>query len=174
MHAVNLFSIMGRYFWLLCLAVTAYNYLVGARSLSASEPADPRASADAVTLRRWFAVASAVPWIVMGWGIVIGGVPNVWYFFRPQDRNPYVWAWFTSILILALYFAYWVFLRGGAQKVVLLKPFEIHWYLSGFRATTRGTMALTEGRVKFYAAMGPIWIAAWIWLMSWMDVSPPK
>lgn len=171
---MNLFSIMGRYFWLLCLGVTAYNYVVGVRSISAREPTDPRASADAVTLRRWFAISSALPWVVMGWAIVIGGVPNVWYFFRPQDRNPYVLAWFASIYVLAFYFAYWVFLRGGARKVVLLQPFEIKWYRTGFRGTTRGTVALTEGRVKLFAALGPIWIAAWILLVSWMDVPPPK
>jgi hypothetical protein len=44
---------------------------------------------------------------------------------RPQDRNLYVLAWFASIFILALYVAYWVFLRDGAKKVVLLQPFEI-------------------------------------------------
>lgn len=171
---MTLFTIIGRYFWLLGLATPAYNYIVGVRSLSSKDPNDPRASAEAMDLRRWIAILSALPWVVMGWAIIIGGVPNIWYFFRPQDRNRYVLAWFASIFVLALYVAYWVFLRDGAQKVVLLQPFEIKWYRRTLRGTTGGIVTLTSGRVKFFAALGPIWIAAWILLVSLMNAPIPK
>jgi hypothetical protein len=171
---VSLFTIIGRYFWLLGLAMPAYNYAVGIRSLSSRDPTDPRASAEAIALRRWIANFSALPWAVMGWAITIGGVPNVWYFFRPQDRNPFVLAWFATIFFLAVYLAYWVFLRGGAQKIVLLQPFEIKWYRTTLRGTTRGTVALTVGRVKLFAAIGPIWIAAWTLFISLMNAPLPK
>jgi len=110
----------------------------------------------------------------MGWAILMGGVPNIWYFFRPQDRNPYVLVWFATLFILALGFAFWVFLLEGAEKVVVLQPFEFKWYWTGFRGTKSGTVELTVGRVKFFAAIGPIWIAAWIWLVSSMDAPLPK
>jgi hypothetical protein len=171
---VNLFAVIGRYFWLLCLGFSAYNYVIGMRSLSSRDPTDPRASRDAIALRRWFAISSAVPWVVMGWAIIIGGVPNIWYFFRPQDRNPYVLAWFATIFVGAIYFAFWVFFLGGAEKVVLLQPVEVKWHRTGFRGTTRGTVKLTTIRVKLFAAIGPMWIAAWIFLVSLMDVPVPK
>jgi hypothetical protein len=171
---VNLFHLIGRYFWALGLCVTAYNYIVGMRTLPSRGLSDPRASPAAISLRRWLAVGSALPWVVMGWAIVIGGVPNIWYFFRPQDRNPYVLAWFATLIVLALGFAFWVFLLEGAEKVVVLQPVEFKWYRAGFRGTTSGTVKLTVGRVKLFAAIGPVWIAAWTWLVSAMDAPVPK
>ena len=171
---MDLFHFLGRYFWLLRLGFTGFQYFVGLRSLSSKDPADPRTSAEAIALRRWFTVFSELPWLVMGVGIVVGGVPNIWYYFRPQDRNPFVLAWFVSVFLLAFYFAYWVFFRGGAQKIGLLQPFELNWYRTSFRGTTRGTIALTEGRVKLFAAIGPLWIAAWTYFVSLSDVALPK
>lgn len=110
----------------------------------------------------------------MGWAILMGGVPNIWYFFRPQDRNPYVLVWFATLFILAFGFAFWVFLLEGAEKVVVLQPVEFKWYRTGFRGTKSGTVELTVGRVKLFAVIGPIWIAAWIWLVSSMDAPLPK
>jgi hypothetical protein len=171
---MDLFHTFGRYFWLLCLAIGGYQYFVGLRSLSSKDPADPRASAEAIALRRWVAVFSELPWLVMGVGIVIGGVPNIWNYFRPQDRNPFVLAWFVTVFLLAFYFAYWVFFRGGAQKVVLLQPFELNWYRTSLRGTTRGAIEFTEGRVKLLAAIGPFWVAAWTYFVSLGNVPLPK
>jgi hypothetical protein len=171
---VNLFSIIGRYFWLLCLGISAYQYVAGMRALASRDATDPRASPAAISLRRWFAIVSDLPWAVMGWGILVGGVPNVWYFFRPKDGNPYVLAWFASILGAALYFAFWVFFLEGAEKVVVLQPVEVKWHRTGFRGTTSGTLELTVGRVKLFAAIGPIWIAFCTYLMCVMDAPVPK
>ena len=170
----NLFNLIGRYFWAIGLAISAYHYVLGMRALASRDQSDPRASPAAISLRRGFAVAGALPWVVMGWAIVIGGVPNIWYFFRPQDRNPYVLAWFATLFILAFGLAFWVFLLEGAEKVVVLQPFEFKWYRRDFRGTTQGAFELTVGRVKLFAAIGPIWIATWIWLVSSMDAPLPK
>ena len=170
----NLFNLIGRHFWALGLLISAYHYVTGVRSLATRSPSDPRASLAAISLRRWFAVAGALPWVVMGWGILIGGVPNIWYFLRPQDRNPYVLAWLATLFILAFGFAYWVFFLEGAEKVVVLKPFEVRWHRTGFRGTTSGTVELTVGRVKLFAAIGPIWIAFCTYVMSLMDSAVPK
>jgi hypothetical protein len=171
---MSLFNFLGRYFWALGLAFSAYNCAAGIRALASRDATDPSASPAAISLRRGFAVAGALPWVVMGWAIVVGGVPNIWYFFRPQDRNPYVLAWFATLFILAIGFAFWVFFLEGAEKVAILQPFEFKWYRTGLRGTTQGTVELTEGRVKLFAAIGPIWIAAWTWLVSFMDAPLPK
>ena len=105
---------------------------------------------------------------------MVGGVPNVWYFFRPQDRDPYVLTWFATLFVLALGLAFWVLLLGGAQKIVLFKPVDLKWYRTGFRGTTTGTVELTTTRVKLYAAAGPFWVAAWTWIVSLMDTPVPK
>jgi hypothetical protein len=85
-----------------------------------------------------------------------------------------VLTWFATVFAIAVYFAFWVFLLEGAQKVVVLQPFEIRWHRTGFRGNSQGTVELTVGRVKLFAAVGPIWIAAWIWLVSLMDAPLPK
>jgi hypothetical protein len=111
---------------------------------------------------------------VMGWGILTGGVPNVWYFLQPQSGNPYVLAWFASVFAVALWFTFWVFFLEGAEKVVVLQPFEIKWHRTGLRGTSRGTVELTVGRVKLFAALGPIWIAFCTYLMYVIDAPVPK
>jgi hypothetical protein len=126
MSSSNLFNILGRYFWLVCLSISAYQYVVGIRALASRNPTDPRASAEAIALRRWFLVVSDLPWIVMGWAILIGGVPNIWYFFRPQDQNPYVLTWFATLFLISFAFAFWVFFRGGARNSGTdVKPGEV-------------------------------------------------
>lgn len=170
----GLFFQIGRYFWALALLITAYQYAAGMRLLRSYDATDPRASPAAIALRRQFAVLGSVPWAIMGWGILAGGVPNVWYFFRPQDGNPYVLAWIGSIFVLAFGFAFWVFMLDGAQKVVVLKPIELKWYRTGFRRTTQGTVQLTVGRVKLFAALAPFWVALWTWLVWSIDAPLPK
>ena len=171
---MDLFHILGRYFWLMCLVLSAYQYFTGLRSLASMDSTDLRASSEAIGLRRWFLIVADLPWVVMGWGILIGGVPNLWAFFRRQDRNPYVLAWFVTIFAVALWFAFWVFFLGGAEKMVSLKPFEFKWHRRGFRGSSQGTVELTVSRVKLFAAMGPIWIAVWTWLVWLMDAPVPK
>lgn len=160
---VNLFPLLGRYFWVICLEIGAFDYLLGIWRLAFVAPDDPRRSREAIALRGWLAVFAGMPWLVMGWGIVYGGVPSIFYYFRPQDRNPIVLAWFACILLIALYFAYWVFLRGGAEKMMRAGPLE------GF-----GNIASTSTRVKLYAALRPAWILLWMYIASLMDARVPK
>jgi hypothetical protein len=168
------FNLIGRYFWLVCLVLSLYQYFVGLRSFASKDFTDPQAGEAAIALRRWLFVLSDLPWLVMGFGILVGGVPNVWYFLRPHDGNPYVLAWFGSVLACTLYFTLWVFFLGGAEKVVVLKPFEVKWHRTGFRGTTSGTVQLTVGRVKLFAAFAPIWIGFCTYLMYVMDAPLPK
>lgn len=56
----------------------------------------------------------------------------------------------------------------------MLKPFEVKWHRTGFRGTTSGTVDLTVGRVKLFAAAGPIWIAFCTYLMYMVDAPLPK
>jgi hypothetical protein len=163
---VNLFAVISRYFWLVILGGAVYNYVVSARAIAERNPQDADICAAAISFRRWFAVGSIIPWVVMGVGILFGGVPNIWYYFRPQDRNPYVLAWFASLFIGALWFAYWVFILGGAEKAVALRLIE----LTGFR----GPIKLTANRVRFFALLGPIWIALWVYYAAYLNVNVPK
>jgi hypothetical protein len=101
----------------------------------------------------------------MGFGQVLGGVPSVWYYFRPQDGNPYVLAFVGTILLLSIAFAYWVLVADGARKVIEFQLAD----LMGWRG-----IKLTEGRVKLFAAAGPFFVLLWVYLAASMDAPIPK
>lgn len=161
---MNLFNIFARYFWLLCLVISGFNYFAGERTVGRSGAMSLGRSDEAKILRRRFAIVAALPWVVMGIGMVLGSVPNVWYYFRPQDQNPYVWAWFGTVFLVAIVFAWWGFFRDGAAKVIRHQAFAT--------LSPRSNWMHTVGKVKFFAALGPVWIALWTAIVVSMDVHP--
>lgn len=56
-------------------------------------------------------------WVVMGIGITIGGVPTIWHYFRPQDGNPYVSAWYGVVFFEWVVGTIWLFFKGGAEML---------------------------------------------------------
>jgi hypothetical protein len=163
---MNPFNLIGQYFWLIALVIGGFNYLATTRKIESSSTDDPRTTPEARSLRLWFAIVSEVPWVVMGWGELAGGVPNVWSYFRPQDGNPYVLAWYGVVFCITLGFVYWVFVCGGAEKSVELQLFSLK--------STRGNITLTPGRVKLFTALGPVWFALWVLLVVSMNAPIPK
>src|SRR5262249_23903787 len=58
----------------------------------------------------WF----CIPWVAMGAGQTFGGVPSVWYYFRPEDGNLWVTFFFVSGLVVSIVISYWIYLANGA------------------------------------------------------------
>ena len=161
-----MFEFIGRYFWVICIAFTVFNFKRAQPDQHSSSSAfDPRVN-ELVILKRRALVVNLIPWVVMGAGILIGGVPSVWQYFRPQDLNPYVWAWYASIFALACTFAFWVIFRGGAEKAIALKLVRINFF--GW------DVQLTQRWMKVYAAISPVFIALWIFFAWHLDAQVPK
>ncbi len=59
-----------------------------------------------------------LPWVFMGLGCEVGGVPTVFYYFRPRDGNPFVIAFFASPAVIWALGTYWLFARGGAEMMI--------------------------------------------------------
>ena len=59
-----------------------------------------------------------LPWFVMAIGIELGGVPDMFAYFRPRNDNPFVLAWFGIVIALWLLGFYWLFARRGAEFLV--------------------------------------------------------
>jgi hypothetical protein len=163
---VDIFDIVGKNFWLICLGFSAYNFIVNTRRLDAAPAYDEGARREAKAFLRGFAMASAIPWLVMGVGQLFGGIPTVWHYFRPQDGNPYVWAFIGAIFLESLLFAYWVHFRSGASRIVNNRLFD----LTGMR----GNFQWSERRVKLMAAVGPVFVMLWVLLLVFMDAPLPK
>ncbi len=126
---------------------------------------DPQRIAAGARLMRQFAGIGVLPWLVMGWGVLVGGVPGVWSYFRPQDGNPYVWAWLASIFALSVANAVWVLAFDGARKMV---EFELTSLFGG-----RRRLATPPWVVRVMAGIGPFFVVAWIWAVSHMNAPIP-
>ena len=110
-------DIWGRYFWLIALAVSLVNAVWVWMRSRAEVARDPDLGAGYAKLVIGYLTVANLPWFVMGYGIVIGGVPSLWYYFRPQDGDPYVLMWFASILVLWALGTAWVYAWGGAEML---------------------------------------------------------
>ncbi|MEJ0084421.1 MAG: hypothetical protein WDO72_01955 [Pseudomonadota bacterium] len=161
-----MFDLVGKYFWALCIGVTALNFYVLAPRNGAPGTDDLEDIAELQTMRHRVFGLAILPWLVMGISQVVGDVPNVWSFFRPQDLDPYVWSWYVSIFLLSCAFAYWVYFRGGARLAIALKLIQV----SGFR----GQVTVNEKWVKIFAALGPPFTIFWVWLAWTMDTPVVK
>lgn len=60
----------------------------------------------------------SAPWLVMGIGILIGGVPSVFDFLKPCSGNPFVIAFHLTVILLVVGVACWVWFWGGAQGLI--------------------------------------------------------
>ena len=103
-----------------------------------------------------------VPWAVMGVGQVVGGVPNIWSFFRPQELNPYVWSWYVTSFLLSCGFAYWVLARDGSKYVLALNLVRV----SGFN----GEVQVSESGVRIIAVLAPLFTVVWVLLLWLVDI----
>ena len=113
-----LFTLFTTYFWLICVIITIVNGAVFKHKSKKYIEEKPELSEGYATLIRGFVFWGNVPWVVMGIGFTIGGVPSVWHYFRPQDGNPYVLAWFVSVFVVWILGTYWLFFRDGAELLV--------------------------------------------------------
>ena len=113
-----MFEIMTKYFWVVAIIGTCANAFFYKMRSQEFIKADPSLADGYSKLIKGFLIWLNIPWIVMGIGCTIGGVPSVFHFFNPQEGNPFVLAWFGSVFILWILGSYWIFLKGGAKTLV--------------------------------------------------------
>ena len=158
---MDLFKLVGEYFWLICIGVTVINY----QMMDRFDSGDEGGHVDRALRRKylgWLWGLSCFPWLVAGYGQIVGGVPNVWALFRPQDRNPYVWAFYGAILIVYAVIAYWVLFRDGARIAAELRVVKF--------STPGRSGTLSAFWIKVFAVAALPFFAFWLWLASRMNV----
>ena len=158
----SFFRLISEYFWLIALAFGVVNY-VRARKLLAAR-SDPGVD-EACDYLRVFTVGLNLPWVVMGAGKLLGYTPTVWYYFRPQDRNPFVIAWLVVIFLLTLGNALWVF-AGGAEKIRDLN------LMAAFGQNASKPPSLTA--IKLFSLFGVLFFPVWVYIAVSMDAPLPK
>ena len=112
-----MFEIMTHYFWAVAIVFTFVNAsMFKARSMKYIN-SSPQLAPGYATLYRGYLFWGLLPWIVMGVGCTVGGLPSVFSFFRPRDGNPYVLAWFATICLINVLGACWIFFGRGAEML---------------------------------------------------------
>ena len=158
-----MFDFLDKYFWVIAAGVTLLNFR--RHAINPSGKSNGNGSLDDAVLYRRAQAALIAPWLVMGIGIIFGGVPGVQNYFRPQDLNPYVWAWYCCVFVLSCVFAYWAILRDGASRAIKLRL--VQFPVSGKQ------MQMSERQMKIFAGVGPFFVVLWICLVWYLNVPLP-
>lgn len=157
------FRFLSEYFWLLFLCIGTFNYLKARRAL----PPEPNGQVgEAASYLNRFAIGANGPWLVMGVGQTLGFTPTVWYYFRPQDGNPFVIAWLVAIFLTTCTYAWWVLFAGGAEKV---REFGL---MAIFGQHTSKPESLRS--IKLSAVLGVLIPPVWVYLALSMNAPLPK
>jgi hypothetical protein len=162
----EIFTLISRYFWLIALAFSAFNYLRARGDFLRSEAVEQATSGEHALYLKRFAFGGALPWVVMGVGQLTGTAPTVWHYFRPQDGNPFVLAWLAVCFAVTCIYAWWVLAAGGAQKV---RDFNL---LAAMGQRSSKPPSLFS--VKALAAIGPLFFPVWVFLAISLNAPLPK
>jgi hypothetical protein len=163
---VEPFQFFSRYFWAIAIGISLINYVIGRRRIVAANGLNEIQQSETLGLFGRLYLLSDVPWLVMGWGVLFGGVPSVFSFFLPQDHNPYVTYWYGSLLLLAVVNALWIMLADGARRVRELQQLGV------FGARQKNS-ATPEWSIKLLAVLGPVFVLIWIYWMQFITAQPP-
>jgi hypothetical protein len=115
---VNWFATFGKWFWAICIFVAFLNARTFQSRAHPHIQAHPELEEGYRTLTKGFLFWGNLPWVVMGIGCIFGGVPSVFDFFHPRDGNPFVLAFYFSVLLVWILGTNWLLFRGGAEMLV--------------------------------------------------------
>lgn len=108
----------GKWAWLLFVFVTLANASIMKGRSKAHIRQDPSLERGYRTIINGFLFWGNLPWLVMGAGCLLGGIPSVFHFFDLRSGNPYVVAFFCTLFLIWGLGSYWLILRGGAESLV--------------------------------------------------------
>lgn len=114
---MDLTALFVNQFWLVALVAMGLSVWTIWRRAKMYIAMEPSMEPSYRRLLKGWAFWMCLPWVVMGVGSLIGRVPTVIHFLKPQDGNPFVlvfWAVLVSEIMLG---AHWIFLRGGAETL---------------------------------------------------------
>ena len=88
-----------RHFWVMFIVVTSLNGAVWWHRAKPVIAAHPERRESYRRLIRGFLFWGNLPWVVMGLGILVGGVPTVFHYFNPRN-GPFVIAWYCTVVLI--------------------------------------------------------------------------
>ena len=112
------FNIISKWFWALCILVMFINGAIFKFRAQKHIKLNPDLEKGYAKIIKGFVMWGNIPWVVMGIGCTVGGVPSVWHYFNPKEGNPYVFAFFASVFLIWFLGSYWILFKGGALELV--------------------------------------------------------
>src|SRR5262245_4576008 len=107
-----------RYGWVLLVAGMLLNIPFLWRRVRPHIAAHPELVGGYRLLLFGLATGLSLPWLVMGFGCVVGGVPTIFHFLSPASGGPFVWTFWVVVYAEFLLVGYWVVFGGGAEILV--------------------------------------------------------
>jgi len=148
--------ILARYAWLVMLAGVLVNVPILWRRARPHIAAHPELAAGYRGLIRGFAFWMSLPWLAMGVGCTIGGVPTFVEFIRPAAGRPFVWAFWAVVYAEFLLLGWWAVWRGGAEALVR------HPGMIDFRTGSARTMRWFLASLSVFAVAWNTGLLVWL------------
>lgn len=106
------------HFWIVFIVVTVANGLIWKSKSKKYTSENPDLKDGYKSLIKGWLIYCNIPWIIMGIGMLTGMTKTIDEFFNPRQFNPIVTIFFLSILFLWIVGSYWIYVKGGAEKLV--------------------------------------------------------
>ena len=140
-----------KHFWLVFIIGTLINVTIVSMAARKNRKSRPELAESHRKYIRVFAIYYNIPWIVMGIGVMIGGAPTSFHFFRPRDGNPYVLAFHGAFITVWLLSAIWIYLMNGAKVIAErsellqkpLTPLQVKLRLTPFKVAAVVAMIMS-------------------------------
>lgn len=110
--------VIAQYGWLAMLAIMWVNVVLIQRRIQPHREAFPELEPGYRRLIRGFAFWMSLPWLVMGIGCTIGGVPTIFHYLFPLTGGPFVWAFWIVCFAEYILLGYWAIRCYGAEMLV--------------------------------------------------------
>lgn len=122
---------------------------------------DPKAQARVAAMAKRSLIVTCIPWVVMGIGATVGGIPSFFEFLRPRVGNIYVLAFYASIVAVWALTSWWLVFRDGATQVVACKGFFSFDFSSPLQ-------------IYLLLAISTVWMCMMMVILFLVDVPTPQ
>jgi hypothetical protein len=148
---------ISRYFWLFAIGVSLIQYMIGRRRIMTEIGVNQPPPQELLgVLGKLFFLAN-LPWLIMGVGVMVGGVPLVSY-LRQADAGGYVIAWDVCVLALVTINTLWITLGDGLRQMRDLQK-------AGAFGRRQQDFDMPDWAARLIALFVPVFMLLWLYLV---------
>ena len=110
------------YAWVLLILITVLNaFILKTRSKKFMKD-NPELEEGYDRLFKGYLIYMNIPWVIMGVGMLLGGVPSTFSYLTPaRISNPFIIVFHATIVILWILSIWWLYFKDGAEFLVKYK-----------------------------------------------------